>query len=246
MAVYNIDGNIIASLGGGASSPFSNIFLENHLIAHKGGNAGAANTITNFESGIANGYKMLEGDVRFTKDSVPVLSHDASISGYSISSYTYDELIAFVPTLAKLEEFLMLCKRENAVSELDFTKEYSLEQSQICYDTVKMCGMIERTMFTAYANTCRALISIDSNIIICVSGIDTTEKIDGISDIITGAALCVCSIGYGDVTRNIVDYMHNAGCKCKPWTVNSVATINTLFEYGADYIITDSVLPSSV
>ena len=246
MAVYDVNGNVIASIGGGSSSPISDIFMQTQLIAHKGGNAETANTIANFEAAISNGYKILEGDVRFTKDSVPVLSHDASVDGYKISSYTYDELVALVPTIARLDDFLILCKRNNVVAELDFTKEYNSTQTNICYNTVKTCGMLSNTMFTAYADTCRSLIGIDPKIIVCASGIDTTAKINGISDLVASATLCICSISSGSATKSIIEYMHTHGCKCKPWTVNSTSTINTLFGYGADYIITDSVLPSQI
>lgn len=243
--LYDVNGNYISLMNSGGR-PLSSVFAENQLIAHKGGNAGTANTIANFEAGIANGYKMLEGDVRFTSDSVPVLSHDASVSGYTIASYTYDQIHALVPTLARLDDFLNLCKQNNVVAELDFTKEYNSSQTQVCYDTVESCGMLGRATFTAYANTCRALLTIDSDIVVCVSGISSTSAVDNLSDIISAARLCVCSTDYSAVTAELVEYMHSNGCLSKPWTVNSVATINTLFGYGADYIITDSVKPSDL
>lgn len=246
MGVYDINGNSLLPAVSSGGAPISAIFTENHLIAHKGGNAGAANTIANFEAAISNGYKILEGDVRFTSDSVPVLSHDAAVSGYTIASYTYAELIALVPTLARLDDFLILCKENNVVAELDFTKEYSTAQTEICCNTVKSCGMLNRTMITAYADTCRALIALDPNVIVCVSGVSSTADVDRVSDIIAGARLCVCSTEYDRVTQALVNYMHSKGCLSKPWTVNSTSTIETLFGYGADYIITDSVLPSAL
>ena len=246
MAVYNKNGQIIATLGGASNGVTSPILAENHLIAHKGGNAGTANTIANFEAGIGNGYKILEGDVRFTSDSVPVLSHDATVSGYTIANYTYSALVALVPTLARLDDFLILCKTNNVVAELDFTKEYTDTQTEICYNTVKNCGMIGRTIFTVYATTARTLIGMDAGCIICVSGVDSTSGVDAIEDIISGANLCICSTTYSSVTQALVEYMHSKGCLSKPWTVNSTATIGTLFGYGADFIITDSVKPSDL
>ena len=246
MAVYDSNGTIIATMGGSAGGAISPIFAENHLIAHKGGNAGTANTIANFEAGIANGYKILEADVRFTSDSVPVLSHDATVSGYTIKNYTYSALVALVPTLARLDDFLILCKTNNVVAELDFTKEYNSSQTTICYNTVKNTGMLGRTMFTVYAETARTLIGMDSGCIICVSGVDSTSGVDAIEDIISGARLCICSTTYSSVTQSLVEYMHSKGSLSKPWTVNSTSTIETLFGYGCDFIITDSVKPSDL
>lgn len=244
-SLYDANGNYLNMMNSGGR-PLSPVFSENQLIAHKGGNAGTANTIANFEAGIANGYKMLEGDVRFTSDSVPILSHDASVGGYTIASYTYDQIHALVPTLARLDDFLLLCKQNNVVAELDFTKEYNSSQTQICYDTVDSCGMLGRTFFTAYANTCRALLTIDEDIVVCASGISSTSAVDNLSDIISAARLCICSTDYSGVTKSLIEYMHSKNCLSKPWTVNSLATIKTLFGYGADFIITDSVKPSDL
>lgn len=242
MTIYNVSGTAIEL----SDTDISGIFAETHLIAHKGGNVGSPNTIAAFKNAISNGYKMLEGDVRFTSDTVPVLSHDASVSGYTIASYTYDALKALVPTLASLEEFLILCKTQNVVAELDFTKEYSDTQITTCYNTVKKCGMTDRTMITTYDSAVRKFLAIDKNVIVCVSDISTTAGVDAISDIISNAKLCVCSTDYTAVTKSLVEYMHTAGCLSKPWTVNTVAMAETLFGYGADYIITDSVKPSEL
>lgn len=243
--LFDVSGNFITLMNNGGR-PISSIFAENQLIAHKGGNAGTANTIANFESGIANGYKMLEADVRFTSDSVPVLSHDAAVSGYTIANYTYSQIHSLVPTLARLDDFLILCKENNVVAELDFTKEYSDAQITVCYNTVKSCGMLGRTMITTYDSAARKFLAIDTDIIVCVSGVTTTSGVDDIADIIAAARLCICSTEYTSITKSLVDYMHTAGCLSKPWTVNSASTINTLFGYGADYIITDSVKPSDL
>ena len=245
MSIYNKMGNIVF-VDTASTRPISGIWSENNLIAHKGGNAGTANTIANFESGIANGYKILEADVRFTSDTIPVLSHDASVSGYTISSYSYEQIHTLVPTLARLDDFLILCKKKNVCAELDFTKEYNSTQQQKVYNTIRSCGMLGRTMITAYEDTCRSLLNIDSGIIICVSGIATTSAVDNISDIIAKARLCVCSTEYSSVTQALVEYMHNSGCLSKPWTVNNTTTIGTLFGYGADFIISDSVKPSNL
>lgn len=241
--LYDKDGDFITLMNNGGR-PLSSIWAENQLIAHKGGNAGAANTIANFEAGIANGYKILEGDVRFTSDSVPVLSHDAKVSGYTIASYTYDALVALVPTLARLDEFLILCKENNVCAELDFTKEYSDAQTTICYNTVKECGMLGRTMITTYTSAINKLLTLDTDVIVCASSISTTSAVDALASIIASVRLCVCSIESTDVTQALVEYIHNAGCLVKPWTVNNSTTISTLWGYGCDYIITDSVLPS--
>lgn len=249
MAVYDINGNII-SVGGGSSAKVSPIFFNTQLISHKGGSSGTANTIANFETAISNGYKILEADVRFTSDSVPVLAHDASFTvdgtTYTIAYNTYADLVAVNPTLAKLEDFLLLCKKNNVVAELDYSKTYTNAQSDIVYDLLKKLAMTEKTMITTYETPIRYLLGKDSNLIVCVSGVSSTSEVDAIADIIATASLTICSTTYSSVTQALVNYMHEKGTLSKPWTVNNTTTIATLFDYGCDYIITDSVLPSQI
>lgn len=250
MAVYDINGNIISS-SSAKSKGISPVFFENQLIAHKGGNSGTANTISNYESAISNGYKMVECDVRFTSDKIAVLSHDASFTvdgtSYTIASNTYADLVAVKPTLATLEELLILCKKNGVVVEIDFSKTYTNEQCSILYGLLAKYAMCQKAMITSYAVPIRYLLGIDPNLIVCVSGVSTTSGVDAVSDIINTAVLTGVSTEYSvSFTQAFVEYVHTAGAFSKPWTVNNSTTIGTLFDYGCDYIITDSVLPSSL
>lgn len=249
MAIYDVNGNVIAS-GGSPSKGISPVFFNNQLIAHKGGNAGTANTISNFESAITNGYKMVECDVRFTADDIAVLSHDASFTvsetTYTIASNTYEDLIAVKPDLATLWDLLILCKKNGIVVEIDFSKTYTNHQCDLLYDLLKKSAMTLRSMITTYNDPIRYLLSKDSNLIVCASGISTTGGVDAINDIIETATLTAISTQYSTAySQTFVEYIHSKGALAKPWTVNSQATINTLWNYGVDYIITDSVMPSA-
>ena len=135
--------------------PTSGLFAENQLIAHQGGDAGESNTISNFESAIQNGYKMLETDVQFTSDDVAVLCHEDYITvggqNYNIADNTYAELVALKPNLATLEQFIKLCKRNNVVGELDFTKQsYTTTQQNYVVNMIKEYGVKGRVMITCY------------------------------------------------------------------------------------------------
>lgn len=250
MSLYDINGNIISFGSASVAKTISPVFLENQLIAHKGGTTGEANTISNFESAISSGYKMVECDVRFTSDDIAVLSHDASISSggtsYTISSRTYAELIAIKPTLATLWDLLILCKKNGVVAEVDFSKTYTEHQCDLLYDLLKKSAMVQKTMITSYKAPIQYLLSKDSNLIVCVSGISTQSGVDDISDIISNALLAIVSTSYSSsYTSDFVEYVHEAGALAKTWTVNTQSTINTLWGYGCDFIITDSVLPAS-
>ena len=249
MAIYDVNGNIIAVGGGSPSRGINPIFFENQLIAHKGGNSGTANTIANFQSAITAGYKIVECDVRFTSDEVAVLSHDASFTvdgtTYTISQKTYAELVAVKPTLARLWDLLILCKESGIVCEVDFSKTYTDHQCDLLYALLSKSNMTRSTMITTYATPIRYLLGLDANLIVCVSAVSTTSGVDDIADIIAAAAYAGVSTEYSSSFQSsFVEYVHSKGGFSKPWTVNNSTTISTLWGYGVDYIITDSVLPS--
>lgn len=249
MAIYDVNGNVISSGGGVLSRGVNPVFFDNQLIAHKGGNSGTANTIANFESAITAGYKMVEADVRFTSDEVAVLSHDASFSvggtTYTIANNTYADLIAVKPDLATLWDLLILCKKNGVVVEIDFSKTYTNRQCDLLYGLLKKANMTLNTMITTYATPIRYLLGLDANLIVCVSAVTTTAGVDAIQDIIDSAVYAGISTEYSsDFQSSLVEYVHSKGGFSKPWTVNNATTIGTLWGYGVDYIITDSVLPS--
>ena len=230
--------------------PISQIFTENHLIAHKGGDEDSPNTLRNIESGIANGYKIIEVDVRFTSDLIPVLSHDATFTvggvTYTIASETYASLISVKPDLATLKSALLLCKKKNVCMDIDFTKEYSTEQCDILYEIVMSTNMAGRCIITAYSQVCRYLIIKPVPLCVCVSGVNNTATVDGLSDITAKTSLAGCSTSYENITEELINYMHIKGFFSKPWTVDDLNTCKTLYNYGADFIITNNIKESEI
>ena len=74
--------------------------LSTQFCIHRGWNNAPDNTLQAFWNAKKNGYSLMEGDVRVTSDGVPVLAHDATITGklngvsttYTIANETYDTL----------------------------------------------------------------------------------------------------------------------------------------------------------
>lgn len=228
----------------------SGLFSENHLIAHKGGNGGEENTIANFEIAYSNGYKMIEIDVQFTSDEIPVLWHDDSftIQGttYTIANYTYAELIAVKPNLATLDEGLVFCKTHNMTCDIDFTKTSTDAQIEILLDHLTNCGMQGNAMITCWESVARKILGIDDHVCICVSSVHSVSAVDALADMAFRPSCFVCSIGDTYITQQIIDRMHHYGFKAKAWTVNSVASIKNYYNMKIEFIITDSVKESDL
>lgn len=224
-------------------------FLESHMIAHKGGSAAEENTIANFKAAAAAGFKAVEADIRYTSDGVMVLSHDASFTvnstTYVIAQNTYADLVAVKPNLATFEELLILCKRTNMIIDVDFTKEYSAEQTTALYEMIVKYGATSRCLITCFGATARQLLN-NQPMPICISQVTSTQAVDGISDIIALSSICFCSIYYNNATKALMEYMHDAGAFTKVWTIDSADTAVTMLENGADMIISDSLTDSVI
>lgn len=76
------------------------------IIGHRGAAGLAAeNTLESLQAGYDAGADILEFDIRFTADTVPILTHDARLHGHSIARHTLAELRQS-GTVATLQEVL--------------------------------------------------------------------------------------------------------------------------------------------
>jgi hypothetical protein len=115
-----VAGGLLVQAGGagaGTMSPF--------MVGHRGGADGkyVENTMRAFDAGAKAGA-WLESDVRFTKDDVPVMLHDATIDRTTngtgpVANYTYAKLRTFktadgqaIPTCGRLASYLKRTKKK--------------------------------------------------------------------------------------------------------------------------------------
>lgn len=119
MAVYDIEGNVIS--GGGSSTP--SIYIPDESpsfydkicksINHMGwtGSGATANSLDAYKASKTNGFYYVETDVRHTSDNIAILYHDDYINGTLVANMTYAQVLAVVPTLAKFDDFIELCRK---------------------------------------------------------------------------------------------------------------------------------------
>ena len=117
MSVYDINGNKIDAGGGGAGGLAQDVSLNQYdkmcrSINHRGwtGDGAVENSLAAFKASKTKGFYYVETDVRWTSDNEAILYHDDTISGTSVSSMTYAQVLAAVPTIAKFDDFIALCR----------------------------------------------------------------------------------------------------------------------------------------
>ena len=120
-------------------------YTEDSSVAHS--------TIADFKNAIKHGYKFLETDVHVTKDGYFVLCHDATIAGLTIATSTLAELQA-VTDIATLDEFLVLCKKYDAVPVLEMKGGFGYyadrERATELVQKIEKYGLADRAFITSF------------------------------------------------------------------------------------------------
>lgn len=131
------------------------------LISHRGYSAGAPeNTMPAFMLSVQRGYTMIETDVMFTKDNVPVLIHDGTIDRISngsgaVSAMTYEQLKAYDfsyvdgknfssyrgTRIATFEEFAAFCAQYHVHAFIELKTEMTEPQVKTLMDIAKKYGV---------------------------------------------------------------------------------------------------------
>ena len=242
--IYDINGNALTTETSLNEIPVFYLLSTNSLIKHQAGNSGPA-----FAIAYNNGYRMMEGDVRFTSDSVPIMSHDASIGGLSIASHTLSELQA-ATVVYTFDDWMLDCKKYNVFADIDFTKTYTQAQCAILVQHIIDSGMIKRASIECgVTSSAPNLVSQSEDLILNILGASSTSAIDAFSSIAEKCRMVICTIPHADATKSIVAYAQSKGYLAKVWTGTSSDTkamVEGYLDMGVDQVITDTVKPSDI
>lgn len=203
------------------------------------------------------GYKIIECDVNFTKDNIPVLCHDdylkshaKDIKGDSVDNYLhnldYQEIVKFdfgksqKTKITTFEELLTFVKRNNICVQIDLSvNKYTIEQYKKLYDIVSGKGLLSNVIWEVDRKGVLVLSSIDDGLIYQIDNSWTKKTIDRqwhkASLIILSTSNPKNVKSYAD----IISYGHKKGFVFKCATVNDSLLADSLFKIGCDIILTD-------
>lgn len=253
--------NLFPLVIGGVRVPF----LGSHRGLHK---EFPENTMPAFEAAIKKGYHYIETDVVQSSDSVQFILHDANINRTSngrgeiskltakqITSYNYGYSKKFgskfdsipIPTL---EEFLIFCKTNNCIAELDLAddRRYKNNYLQNTYDIVKRTDMLDNVFFCAPLTRIEALLAIDSTVMVSVSDMTSTKAMDNAIEKIRHSRWATFSCPHNSITQSLINHAHSLGIPLKIWYNewdgnDTFLQIDKLFNQGVAIALTDHVLP---
>lgn len=244
-----------------------NLFTQNKSthgltwIAHRGNNSTAPeNSIVAFEN--VYRHQAIETDIQLTSDNRWVIMHDETVDRTTngtgkISDMTYDQFRALrIDTGANvdkltddekippnLEEFLLICKKNNRIPvvEIKATGGYTKEQLQLIKTISDGIGMTEKTIF----------ISFNYDMLVLMREIfpfnelqwvyQGTINTDVITKLKTLGLPCGLDINENNasLTKDNVNLLHANRLKIGAWTVG-YNSFEKMKDLGIDYITTNS------
>lgn len=237
------------------------------VVSHRGYNAKyPEGSNIAYSEGVKDGFSEFETDIRFTKDGVPVIQHDATINRLArnqdgsaingnkyVGSYTLDELNQYDYGIYKGQEFkgtklqtfdelIKTLSMLGATSlQVELKDNHSKEQKRLLYDTVAKYHFTDKTTWISfywdYLDDFKAF-NPDSKFVL-LAGEKKAGLIDKAKSLDNGKNNVAISMFYPVISKALVDEYKSYGYDTYAWTVNDPATANNLVTMGVKRIITD-------
>ncbi|MGD1903228.1 MAG: glycerophosphodiester phosphodiesterase [Geitlerinemataceae cyanobacterium] len=234
------------------------------VIAHRGYSAGAPeNTPIAFQRAMEMGARSIELDIQWTRDDVPVVSHDPSlgrtIAGSGrIAELTWPELENCdagswfdgefadqrVPTL---ETVLKLVKPLPGELFLDLKPhcQWSLERVKIVRDLLERYRWRERSVACSFDPDVADRFNTDPAhpmaIGYSIASIESFHEV--FARAITASARLICAYDILLADPDLIWNAHASGLEIVAWTVDRPEDALQLSEFGIDRVITNTLLP---
>ena len=250
----------------------NNIELKN-FIAHAGlYGQRPESTLCAYEEAIRRGFHIVDAELQFTKDKIPVIMSVDDLEKVSdgkgkISDKVFDELekldfgkkfdIKFAgEKILTFEKLLKLCKENDVIIELDLShldyKKYfekTDEYAKIIIDTIKKNNMLNSIYFNdgPNPNIILKLKEIKNEISVAISNVNSLDQIKKAKAKYAGSKRIIYSFsgfskGNG-IDEEILKYALSTGDKIKVSTVDHLDMANKLFSSGVNFIATNQLHP---
>ena len=229
-------------------------------------------TLIGYKKAIQRGYHIVDAVLRFTKDKVPVISHEEDLEKISdgegkISEYNYKELLKMDfgtkidekykgEKILSLQILLQLCKELNVIIDLDLSQlnhkkyfENNTVYSQKIIKTIEEYNMFDSVYFSDGANFTNILElkKLKKNIAVSIVSSNSKDCLDKIKENFSDSRIIILNsdeISLGtSITEDMIKNGAASGNKIKAGTVDDKNYAKKIQDWGVNYITTKS-LPS--
>lgn len=245
----------------------SDIFYKKQYVAHGRFESCECpnNSLSLYDYLIKEGFKIVECDVMFTKDDVPILCHDDNLHNFAkdefgnsvnrkIDSIDFSEINKYnfsitdkkTIKVTTLEELLSLCKENSICIELDLEKKFlGRRKYKILYELVKRYQMLNMVIWEVSPSDFYTLSSIDNSLIYQIDHTWSFAKLNKLIKRKEVASLIISSEWFpGFVDKDykaIIEYGKSLGFLMKCATINEKSEAEKMFCQGVDLITTDKL-----
>ncbi len=222
---------------------------QTNSVAHRGYSTTAPeNTLSAYKLAAQNGFSMVECDVQFTSDGVPVLLHDDTIDRTSngtgnIAEMTFDEARSYDygswkaarytgEKIPSFEEFIALCVELDLHPYIEIKSTLSEEYAQTLYNIVNAANMLDNVTWISFGSaSLGAIASLDTTARLgyVVSNV-TADTITTAQSLQTGSNEVFID-SYYNVDATELSLCKNANLALELWTIDSVDTLLAVNEY---------------
>ena len=250
-----------------------NKYIElNNFISHAGLlGYRPQSTLIAFEEAIRRGYHIVDADLQFSKDKVPIIYHGSKLEENSngngeISSKTLKELKKLDfgskfnekykgEKILTFEKLLKLCKDNNVIIDLDLThltfKKYfndTDEYIKIIVDLIEEYDMINSILLNdARPKVILKIKKIRNDISFSLKGMNEKQNMEKIKDEYKGSKRLIYNIGgllHGKtIDEETVKYGISLGKKIKASQVDDINFADKIQSWGVNYITTNYLHP---
>ena len=250
-----------------------NKYIElNNFISHAGLYTQLPqSSLIAFKEAIRRGFHIVDGDLIFSKDKVPVICHGKHLDPVSdgvgeIPSKTLEELEKLDfgskfnekyrgEKILTLENLLKLCRENDVILDLDLMhlelEKYFLETDEyikIIFELVEKYNMSDSIIFNdARMDVFNQMKKIKNDVSFSVSNMNEMENIKKVKDKFKGSKRIIYNMGGlsngKTINEETVKYGLSLGNKIKASKVDDLNFAEKIFSWGVNYITTNSIHP---
>jgi len=242
------------------------ILYNNQFVGHARyfSSESPENSLNIYKQLVDFGYKIIECDVLFTKDSVPILSHEKNLYNLAndnmgvpvnkeIESMNFSEIeklnfsikdTSFVG-VTTFEQVIRFARLRNICVQVDLQKyEFGVDKCKILYDIVNKANMKKQVIWEVSKNDFLTFISFDKHLIY---QLDETWSYDNIKECTKhkkDASLIILSKWFPNFEnieeyKQTIDYGHQNGFLMKCAVINDTIAAKKFLLMGVDMMTTD-------
>lgn len=231
---------------------FSLIWGSFRDVNHRGYSATAPeNTLPAFVLSKEKGFKIIEVDLRYTKDGVPVLIHDASVNRTSngegdVDKLTFEQLrtldfgtwkseLYAGTQIPSLEEFFSFCKENDMKMYLELKSRIDHGKAEEIVRLLSKYGLSQSCTFISFSSAyLKEIAKVDGNFrfgVLDSSGLESLKnKVSDLNSVVDLSNI-FADISYTQVDESLISYCKKTEIPLEVWTVDRKDYIKKMDAY---------------